>query len=405
MKDHWERVQDLEVIDYQTQGPKKMWTVLLRKAPILERLNIRYRPPSYPRRAGSVVIRSFFNNVAPRLQEFRVPGNFQFNMNTPCFPNIRVFTFPAEYPVPKILSSLKLLPCLTHLRIESHRFIGHPPPPKMGLVEVDLPSLQSLQIVGRDYYDVQALLECITPSFSCGLLLTQGERRLYHIRDPARHIWAYPSRIYDLILKWVLGYIDIRSPNVIKLSHTGLPAKVDGLGSLMISNDSRRWIHSLPAKESVLQVEVVLDASGISFMQELVVSLGLFSAVNRLDVSGMVVPSALYWVYQSFSSVTELVITWLDSSSDMKTWYTRDDGTFQPREEALFPRLHTIIADFSDKLDRIVDYLEYQWEVGLPVCVLDVSQSLSVTAPERVLMRERLGRLNGLIVIWETVLE
>ncbi|KAF4612612.1 hypothetical protein D9613_011850 [Agrocybe pediades] len=189
MKDHWERVQDLEVIDYQTQGPKKMWSVLLQKAPILERLSIKYPPLSYPRRAGPVVIRSLFN-VAPRLLEFRVPGNFQFNMNTPCISNIRVFTFPAEYSVPMILSSLKLLPRLTHLRIESHRFIGHPPPPKMDLVEVDLLSLESLKIVGRDYYDVQALLECITPSSRCGLLLTQGEPRLYHIRDPARHIWG-----------------------------------------------------------------------------------------------------------------------------------------------------------------------------------------------------------------------
>ncbi|KAF4612654.1 hypothetical protein D9613_011848 [Agrocybe pediades] len=409
LKENWERVQHLE-IGAVNRGSDERWSFLCRPAPNLERLSIKlfHWETYYERHAGALVIPSLFSDVAPRLRAFCIPGSFKFKMNTPCFSNMRVFTFPRDYTVPMIFSLLKLMPRLTHLRVDAYKQVEHPPVERMDFTRIDIPLLEGLQIVSRDSSEILALLECIKPSSRCGLLLTH---EIYWNRDhpgPLMHICPYPPpTTHDVILKWVLAYIKGcgRPPNFIKLDTNQIEHDGKRLVRLAISDCSK--LRVMHIEQSVLYLEVFLDsARGPSLVQELSASSDLFRAAERLHVNSMSVPSGLYSVYQDFSCVTELTLTAPDShyTSDVKTWYTRDDGTPQPREAALFPSLHTVILDISrvsDGLVWIVDYLEYRWEIGLPVCVLDVSRSLYATDPGCRSMRDRLNKFNGLVVRWK----
>ncbi|KAF9553985.1 hypothetical protein CPC08DRAFT_208427 [Agrocybe pediades] len=407
MKNHWERVQDLEVTDVQEQGSNKTWTFLSREAPILERLDIRSfgRDPIYARRVGPPVIPFLFNNVAPHLQEFCVPQCFWFDPTTPCLSNVRIFDIPENHTVPMILSSLKMMSRLTHLKIAASPHLQHPPVKETDLVKVNLPTLKRLQIWRREFHEARTLLECITPSSHCSLMLVPEVPRVRHYNSPLARPWPCPLTTRDMILiqKWVMPYINGHRPNTLKL-------QIEQIGRFVLFAISDINLRDSTLVRSVLYVEVVLDAvEALSFVQELIAfSRRLSCAVKRLQVDSLSVLSDWYSVYQDLDSITELTITNLMDyyipDPDARTWFTRDDITGQPREEALFPRLHTLILDVifdPNHLEHIVDYLEYRREIGLPVSVLDASRSLYATAPECVRMRDCLDKLDGLVVMWK----
>ncbi|KAF9553986.1 hypothetical protein CPC08DRAFT_767089 [Agrocybe pediades] len=238
---------------------------------------------------------------------------------------------------------------MPHLRIDADRDVEHPPVLETDFARIDLPFLETLQIRERHASEVVALLECIKPSCHCGLLVTQRIPRM------GRHL--DPLTSYDLILKWILAYINGRPPNFIKLyTLNQLEYKNERFFRLAFS-DCNMPAYSVHVEQSVLYVEVHLDARGLSFVQKLAASSSLFSAVERLHVNSLSAPNGLYSVYQDFPFVTALVIAPANThyKSEMTPWYTRsEDGTPQPqREAALFPRLHTVILEKYFLLDNL----------------------------------------------------
>ncbi|KAF4613859.1 hypothetical protein D9613_008111 [Agrocybe pediades] len=259
--------------------------------------------------------------------------------------------------------------------------------------------LESLQILRRDSLEALALLKCITPSSRCGLVLAHELRHARSYRDPV-HVWPPPSTTYDVILKWVFAYLNGHPPNFIKLDTVCVGDRSNDLVRLAISDCNFKVpVYYIPVEQRALYVEAFLDPSGLSFVQELATSSNLFCAVERLHLDNEVVPSDLYPVYHTFSSVSELTLGYQPSG-----WYKCGDGTtVQPCHAALFPRLHTLMLEgifFGDHLEQVVEYLEYRWEIGWRVSILNLSQLLY--DPGCVGMRDRLGKLDGLVVIYKT---
>ncbi|KAF4612754.1 hypothetical protein D9613_011856 [Agrocybe pediades] len=381
VEEKWDKVQLVDLEGY-VQVPKETWSFMSKESPSLEWFSVRY----YAAHGRKIrILPALFNDVAPRLTAFHALKCFDFNMSKSLLSNIRIFTFCARHTVPTIFSLLKLMPQLTHLRIEGVDDI--PVPLKeTDLVRIELPLLESLQIYGRQCRTILAFLEHITPSSRCRLLLSPI-RGLYSYNPSEPNAGLRPLSAYDAILNWFEAYTDKHPPKYIMLA-------TDSMISLNIA-DSNSHPYSSIVEDAQLGVEVTLDTFGRSFLQKLAPS---FSAVERLCLRGAhFVALDLYPLYKAFPSVTELVIHCAGSDFEAKALHTRDGDDESP----LFPLLHTVIAkcSYGSNLPGVADFLEYRVRIGLPVSMLDIS---AISHPVWKDERLRLCRIEGLGILWPT---
>ncbi|KAF4612713.1 hypothetical protein D9613_011834 [Agrocybe pediades] len=388
MEKKWDRVRFVDLESFE-ELPNQTWSFMGREAPSLEWFSIKFSPS---RTRHIQVLPALFNGVAPRLRAFRAPPCFDFDMATAssCLSNVRIFTFTGEHTVPVMFSLLKLMPRITHLRIEGSRYDLDGPRHQMALSKIDLPLLESLQICGKDSLTVLAFLEHITHTSSCSLHVNHIlGLRIYD--KSSQNTEPPPSTIYGAILKWFLPYINKHPPTLIVL-HRGrwYPDLIQV--DIWDSNVHRYF----PTVEKPhLSVDIILDTYGRSFVRALAPS---FIAVKSLHLRGVhMVHCHSQSMYSAFPSVTELTIH--HAQFEAEAFYTREgDG-----EAVLFPLLHTVTVggDYEGGLlESVADFLEYRIRIGFPASTLDISAVYKVYDDPDVV--PRLGKMKGLAIIWPT---
>ncbi|KAF4612655.1 hypothetical protein D9613_011849 [Agrocybe pediades] len=360
LNEKWRNVQIFDVRISRPRAPDAIWPTLHSEAVNLETFRVEAYYQVY--HSTPSTSRPIFDNVAPQLRHFHAKSIIPFSPVAPWLSNLRSISFNSTHDISFIFPILKLTPLLETLEVWGNilpaRVVIHEENAEP--TSIHLPGLTWLHISRRHFIEVFSLLEHITPSPCCGLVVTWMQGR-------ETGTSADIERMYAAMVKWISAFVNSHRPTFVELksevsSDPGESSDAHFLGI--------RGVPEYPHRKPLFEVKICFDDPGGYFaLRELATCPG-FSFVQRLTLA--YVPETgdeLLPLYQAFSGVTKLII--IGYCDSMQAF--QHDSRLQ-RQVPIFPLLHTmqvwVLEDFPASVGYMFDFLEYRAGVGLPVSLL-----------------------------------